>query len=79
MNYKLLKNGEIINTIVASHAFVDAYCQEMGYTYEEMPEPETTQTETKPELTTEERIAELENTIAAQDEALIELYEMIGG
>lgn len=50
MTYKLLKDGEVVNTIVGSEAFVFAYCKAMGYTYEEMPE------EPKPELepTTEE-------------------------
>lgn len=37
MVYKLFNGEELINTIVASPAFVDAYCAEMGYTYEEVP------------------------------------------
>ena len=38
MTYKLLKDGEVINTIVGSAAFVTAYCEAMGYTFEEVPE-----------------------------------------
>ena len=34
MNYKIFENGDLINTIVADEAFVTAYCQENGYTYE---------------------------------------------
>ena len=40
MTFKLFENGELVNIIVASHAFVDAYANEMGYTYELVPEPE---------------------------------------
>lgn len=39
MTYKLLKDGEIVNTIVGSAAFVAAYCEAMGYTYELVSEP----------------------------------------
>ena len=49
MNYKILKNGEVINTIVAEEAFVSAYCTANGYTYQQIaepePEPEPTETE----------------------------------
>lgn len=41
MTYKLLKDGEVINTIVGSAAFVTAYCEAMGYTFEEVPEEPT--------------------------------------
>lgn len=43
MRYKILKDGEVINTIVADKAFVIDYCKANGYTYEEenLPEPET--------------------------------------
>lgn len=34
MNYNIYENGEHINTIVASPAFVEQYCAENGYTYE---------------------------------------------
>lgn len=52
MTYKLLKDGEVVNTIVGSAAFVAAYCEVMGYTFEEVPEEPTVPTE--PEPTTEE-------------------------
>ena len=51
MNYKILKNGEVINTIVGDEAFVSAYCTANGYTYQQIaepepePEPEPTETE----------------------------------
>lgn len=40
MNYKILKNCEVINTIVADEAFVSAYCAANGYTYQQIAEPE---------------------------------------
>ena len=40
MNYRILKDSEEINTIVADADFVEEYCSENGYTYELMPEPE---------------------------------------
>ena len=42
MRYKILKDGEVINTIIADEEFVTAYCAKNGYTYEEeiLPEPE---------------------------------------
>lgn len=40
MNYKILKDGEEVNTIVAGPDFVEEYCSKNGYTYELMPEPE---------------------------------------
>ena len=40
MNYKILKDGEEVNTIVASEAFCASYCEKNGYTYEMMPMPE---------------------------------------
>ena len=39
-NWKVLKNGEEINTIVADKAFAMIYAEMNGYTMEEMPEPE---------------------------------------
>lgn len=56
MRYRILKNGEIVNTIVADEAFVADYCAASGYTYEseELPEPPP------PPPTTEERVAALE-------------------
>lgn len=38
--YKIFKNGEEINRIVADEAFASAYCDENGYTY--TIEPDTT-------------------------------------
>lgn len=42
MRYKIFKDGEVVNTIVADESFVDSYCAKNGYTYEEeiLPEPE---------------------------------------
>lgn len=40
MIYKLLKDGVVVNTIVADPAFVDAYAEAMEYTYEELQEPD---------------------------------------
>ena len=48
MIYKILKDGEVINTIVSSPVFVDAYCNEMGYTYELVEEPEPVTPEPEP-------------------------------
>lgn len=39
-NYRIFKDGELINTIVADKAFCALYCDANGYTYELMPEPE---------------------------------------
>ena len=50
-NWKVLKDGEVINTIVADEAFCEKYCADNGYTYELMPEPEP---EPEAEPTTEE-------------------------
>ena len=40
MIYRILHNGEEVNTIVADNAFVTNYCKENGYTFELVPEPE---------------------------------------
>lgn len=40
MTYKILKDGEVVNTIVADETFVESYCEQNGFTYELMPEPE---------------------------------------
>ena len=49
MRYKILKDGEVINTIVADETVVEKYCEKHGYTYEAddiqvqpdpIPEPE---------------------------------------
>ena len=39
-NWKVLKDGEEINTIVADKAFAMIYAEMNGYTVEEIPEPE---------------------------------------
>ena len=39
MTYKILKDGERINTIIASEAFCKDYCEKNGYTYEAVVEP----------------------------------------
>lgn len=40
MRYRILKDGELVNTIVSDEAFVTSYCKKHGYTYESLPEPE---------------------------------------
>lgn len=40
MKYKIIKDGQTINTIMADQSFVTAYCAENGYTYQEAPLPE---------------------------------------
>lgn len=39
MNYKIFDDSDLVNIIVADEEFVTAYCSEMGYTFEEVPEP----------------------------------------
>lgn len=43
--YKILKDGEEVNTIVAGPDFVESYCTENGFTFEEVVEPEAPKTE----------------------------------
>lgn len=47
MRYKIFKDGEVINTIVADEAFCASYCEANGYTYEEdiLPDPEPVEPE----------------------------------
>lgn len=40
MIWKLFKDGELVNTIVADKAFAMIYAEEMGYTVEQVEEPE---------------------------------------
>lgn len=54
MKYKILKDGEVINTIVADEAFVTDYCARHGYTFEQLPEP--TPEPTEPETDTNESV-----------------------
>ena len=44
-NWKVLKDGEVVNTIVADKAFAMIYAEMNGYTVEEMPEPEPVEPE----------------------------------
>jgi len=39
MKYRILKDGVVVNTIVADEAFVTEYCVRHGYTFEKMPDP----------------------------------------
>lgn len=52
MTYKLLKDGELVNTIVASEDFIIPYAESMGYTFEKVPEEP--KPEIEPEPTSEE-------------------------
>ena len=38
MKYKLLKDGVVVNTIVADQPFVEKYCSENDLTFEEIEE-----------------------------------------
>ncbi len=58
MKYRIMKNGEEINTIVAGSDFVEEYCKDNGYTHELLPEPIL-----EPEPTTEQRVTELEEAM----------------
>lgn len=72
MLYKILKEGEQINTIVADEAFVTAYCEENGYTFEELEETEPVAPEPAAP-TVEEQLAELQSqvkTLEAKNTAL---------
>lgn len=53
MRYKIYKDGEHVNTVVANEAFVTAYCEKHGYTFEEeiIEKPETSnEPETEPSV-----------------------------
>ena len=84
MTYLIFDGDAIVNHIVADEDFVKAYCAENGYTYTLVEKPE--EMNRPKELTSEERMAilEAENKemrlqLAQADDALIELYEMMGG
>ena len=47
------KDGNTVNTIVASEEFVTAYCEKHGYAYKQEPEP-VPEPDPVPEPTTEE-------------------------
>jgi hypothetical protein len=91
--YNIYKDGDYINRIESSEDFVTAYCEENGYTYElEEPTPTPDPAPTELDLL-RSQIEEMDDTCIelyeaneaqqavneAQDEALIELYELIGG
>lgn len=48
MRYKIYENGTLINTIVADESFVNTYCADNGYTYQEAPLPEPPEPEPEP-------------------------------
>ena len=50
MRYEILKDGEVVNTIVADEAFVADYCEKNGYTHRQLPDPVP---RPEPELPTE--------------------------
>ena len=84
MTYLIFDGDAIVNRIVADEDFVKAYCDENGYTYSLIEKPKDSNP--NKELTSEERIAMLEEAnkamhmqLAQADDALIELYELIGG
>jgi hypothetical protein len=54
MKYKIFKDGELLNTIVADAEFVAEYCEENGYTYEEMPDTPVEEPETGGEKTAQD-------------------------
>lgn len=39
MMIRILKDGNVINTIVACESFAETYCEKHGYAYEAIPEP----------------------------------------
>lgn len=48
MRYLIYENGRQINAIEADEAFVSAYCQENGFTFEESPLPESEPVDAEP-------------------------------
>lgn len=65
MRYKILKDGEVINTIVSDEEFCSAYCEENGYTYELEPEPNPEPNIDSPSDTElKSRIIDLETQVA---------------
>lgn len=56
MKWTIYENGEAINTIAASEEFVKTYCEENGYTYELIEEPEPTP---EPEPMTQAEVEEM--------------------
>lgn len=56
--YRIFKNGDVVNTIVADESFVKSYCDENGFAYE-LVEPEIVSVH----LTEAERLAAVESAI----------------
>lgn len=67
MRYEIYENGTLINTIVADESFVNTYCANNGYTYQEAPLPEPPDPEPEPEPTEVKQlraqVADLQNQI----------------
>lgn len=61
MRYEIYENGTLINTIVADESFVNTYCADNGYTYQEAPLPEPPEPEPEPSL--DEQVAELQEAL----------------
>lgn len=77
MRYKILSNGQEINTIEADFLFVSAYCQSAGYTFEEalLPTPTSESTPTDAERIT---ALEAENKLLkAQVQAQSESHDFL--
>ncbi len=62
MIYKIRKNGEELNRIVASEDFVKSFCDENGFLFEECP---IEKPDVEGEPTEEERISALEEAMLA--------------
>lgn len=62
MRFTILKDGELINTIVASEKFVKTYCERCGYTYVAslLPEPEPVEPEPTPDDDRDAMLVDLE-------------------
>ena len=67
MIFNILKDGEVINTIVASKEFATRYAEKYGYTAELVPEPDDPVT---PEPTLEEKYQALEEQLATTQDAV---------
>lgn len=68
MKWTIYENGETINTIEASAEFVETYCEENGYTYEQIIEPPEPEPLPEPEPMTQ---AEIEETLLDQEYRLL--------
>lgn len=63
MTYKIYKNGELNNIIVASETFAAEYCTAHGYTYEAVEDTPCSASTDAP--TDAERLAALEDAMLA--------------